>query len=194
MFQVRPGRLVVTLVVLFAILGAGSVAAVAQGNSPQTEAVFGTFTASPVNVMQRTCSGQDGLYLELRGKFAGAITSSDPRLSGVLEFMSEPALVNLATGLGTFQGPFSITDPTTGMQKARGEFHTVVTEGRLNHGFALGKVLDQGAVSSDDFSASFKSTLDASLNVAGEFGGVSDPRTPAVIQGGHCSGPFTRVP
>ena len=82
MFQVRPGRLVVALVVLFAILGAGSVAAVAQGNSPQTQAVFGTFTASPVNVMQRTCSGQDGLYLELRGKSAGAITSSDPRGRG----------------------------------------------------------------------------------------------------------------
>ena len=32
--------------------------------------------------------------------------------------------------------------------------------------------------------------LDQNLNVTGQFGGTGDPRTPAVIQGGHCTGDF----
>jgi hypothetical protein len=144
----------------------------------------------PVDAKRRLCEGQDGPYLEIRGRFAGFVLSSDPRLSGGIEFMAEPALVNLATGFGTFQGRFRIVDPQTGMQKAEGEFHTVVTESSLNHGFAVGKVMNQGTGESDSLFTNFKSTFDASLNVNGEFGGMGDPRTPGVVQGGHCSGPF----
>jgi hypothetical protein len=168
----------------------------AQGNRPRTEPVSGTFAASPDNVMQRFCQGEDGQYLEIRGRFEGTIASSDPRLTGVLEFMAEPALVNLTTGFGTFQGPFSIRDAAGGRQKARGEFHNVVTNVILNHGFALGKVTNQESGPSDDFFAQFKATFDpATFNVTGQFGGTTaDPRTPAVIQGGHCSGPFIPAP
>jgi hypothetical protein len=115
-------------------------------------------------------------------------------LAGNLEFMAEPALVNLTTGFGTFRGRFRIVDPTTGMQKAEGEFFSVVTEASLNHAFALGKVTNAGTEPSDDFFASFKSTFDASLNVSGQFGVSGDARTPAVVQGGHCSGPFIQIP
>ena len=71
---------------------------------------------------------------------------------------------------------------------------SVVTEASLNHAFALGKVTNAGAGPSDDFFASFKSRFDAALNVSGEYGGTGDARTPAVLQGGHCSGPFTQIP
>jgi hypothetical protein len=194
--MVRRKRRLFVIAGLIAVLGlaATAIAVAAIDNRPSTQAVTGTFSASPENVKQRVCDGQDGVYLEIRGKFAGVITSSDPRLTGDLEFMAEPALVNLVTGLGTFQGRFTIRDPATGAQKAQGQFHTVVTEASLNHGFAVAKVMNQGAGSADDFFASFKSTLDASLNVTGQFGGAGDPRTPAVIQGGHCQGPFTTVP
>lgn len=90
----------------------------------------------PGEVQQRTCVGEDGPYLELRGRWAGVTTSTDPRLSGNLKFRADPALVNLATGLGTFQGPFTITDPATGEEKVQGNFHVVLTGGGLNnHGF-----------------------------------------------------------
>jgi hypothetical protein len=108
--------------------------------------------------------------------------------------MAEPALVNLLTGFGTFQGPFAIRDSITGKQTAHGDFHNVVTERNVNHGFALGKVMNQAGGPADDFFAHFEATLDPSLNVTGQFGGVGDARTPAVVQGGHCSGPFMRTP
>jgi hypothetical protein len=191
----RPSSLLsVIAAVCLAILGAVGTSG-AQDNRPHTESVSGTFLASPDNVMQRTCVGQDGEYLEIRGRFVGTIASSDPRLTGELEFMAEPALVNQATGLGTFRGRFAVRDPDTRMQTAQGEFHTVVTEGALNQGFALGKTMGRPGEPSDSFFANFKSTLDGSLNVTGEFGVTSaDARTPAVVQGGQCSGRFTRVP
>jgi hypothetical protein len=151
------------------------------------------FSGAPVNAPQRVCDGQDGPYLEIRGHFSGVIVSSDPRLTGTLDFMAEPALVNLATGLGTFQGRFRIADATTGMQKAQGEFFTVVTEAMLNHGFALGNLMSASGELADSFFATFESTLDQALNVRGHFGDTGDNRLPAVIQGGHCSGAFTQV-
>ena len=178
--------------VALGLLAAGDGVAVAQENRPATRAVTGTFSGSPVNVKQRTCAGEDGTYLEIRGMLAGEVVSSDPRLTGELEFSSE-ALVNLATGLGTFRGRFRVVDPETGAQTAEGEFHTVITEGSLNHGLALGKLMGEGGAA-ERFVATFNSTFDAALNVAGQFGGPGDPRKPAVVQSGHCSGPFVKVP
>src|SRR5688572_20316225 len=126
---------ILTVLTLASILSGGRPAA-----AQQTKAVTGTFTGAPVNVMTRTCAGADGNYLELRGHFSGAMVASDPRLTGTLDFMAEEALVNVVTGLGTFRGRFQISN-AAGAQTAQGEFLTVVTEGGLNHGFALGKVM-----------------------------------------------------
>jgi hypothetical protein len=197
----KVGRNAFISFVLVVSVAVGAATAVAQGNRPRTVSVLGNFSADPVNVMFRDCVGEDGPYREFRGKWAGTIDSSDDRLSGILEFMAQSALVNLTTGRGTFLGPFSISDLDTGRQKARGEFSTVVTEGFENHGFAIGNVINQGGPA-DNFFARFQSTLDSSLHVEGVFGNeafvvappFSDPRTPAVIQGGHCSGSFTKVP
>lgn len=181
-------------IVFLGLFAAGSAdVAQAQGNAPRTEPVTGIFSGSPVNVRTRTCVGTDGAYLEIRGQFSGTIASSDPRLTGNLTFMANPALVNLATGFGTFRGRFQISDPLSRRSKAEGEFHTVVTEGSLNHGFALGRVAG-GSGTGEEFFASFTSTIDAGLNVNGHFGGLGDPRTPAVVQSGSCTGPFVEVP
>jgi hypothetical protein len=194
MVMVSTRAQILAVVMVSGIIAQSNGVLLAQGNRPRTQPVSGIFTGSPVNAKQRICEGQDGTYLEIRGHFSGAITGSDPRLTGTLDFMAEPALVNLATGFGTFRGRFHISDPATGRQKAQGEFLTVVTEASLNHGFAIGKVTNTGGGPADDFFASFTSTLDAALNVSGQFGGTGDPRTPAVIQGGHCTGAFTQVP
>ena len=99
----KTQRSVFIAFLLVVSLGVAAATAVAQGNAPRTKPVAGTFEAGPVNVMARTCLGEDGAYVELRGKWAGTITSpDDARLTGTLEFMAEPALVNLSTGFGTF--------------------------------------------------------------------------------------------
>jgi hypothetical protein len=192
-------RLIVTISALIIVLGGGYATALADGEAPHTNAVAGAFSAAPVDVQRRTCAGADGPYLELRGQWKGVVTSNDPRLAGTFVFSAEPALVNLATGLGTFQGRFEVLDPKTGQEKANGNFHTVVTEASFNHGFALGKVISAGGHADDDepsdnFFANIQAKLDPSLNVTGEYGGAGDLRTPAVTQAGHCSGPFTKMP
>jgi hypothetical protein len=170
----------------------------ASGDEPRTQAVTGTFRSSPVNAKTRTCTGIDGRYVEIRGMFAGSINSSDPRLTGRLDF-SAHALVNQDSGLGTFEGAFQIT-PARGRQAARGVFYTVVTEGGLNHGFARGKFAAEGDGEEDgerqeeDLFVRFESVVDARLNTTGQIGGTGDPRTPAATQSGHCTGPWTRVP
>jgi hypothetical protein len=186
-------RFLLAAAVVVVGLGAGAVAIAGSGDQPQTQAVDGEFSASPVRVHLETCVGADGTYLEIRGRFAGTIVSSNPSLTGTLEFTAEPALINTSTGLGTFRGHFSIRSAATGKQTATGEFNTVVTEGSLNHGMALGTFVDVGG--SFDFVANFKSTVDNGLNVQGQFGGTfADNRIPAVVQRGQCPGPVTTVP
>jgi hypothetical protein len=177
---------VCAVAVLFTVLCGNGRVASAQDDQPHTKAILGTFRASPVKVRQQTCTGRDGLYLEIRGRFEGDIKSSDPRLTGKLSF-KQVALVNLFTGLGSFEGKFEILDPITGSQKAEGEFFSVVTEGAYNHAFAVGKVTNPGPGRRDRLFASLHSTFDAALNVQGDFGGAGDPREPAVVQGGGCS-------
>jgi hypothetical protein len=64
----------------------------------------------------------------------------------------------------------------------------------LTHGVAIGNVMGSAVGTADDFLATFNSTLDASLHVEGHFGDIGDPRLPGVVQGGQCSGRWTRVP
>ena len=173
-------------VVLAVGIAVSGVAAASSDERPRTEGVTGTFQASPVNAKTRTCQGQDGAYLQIRGTWKGTITSSDPRLTGSLKFTAR-ALVNTTTGLGTFAGAFRIKQ-ANGRTGARGEFATVVTEGSLNHGFAIAKVSrgpDPGE-GAGIFHGNFESTVDQALNVVGKFGGTGQPRDPAVIQSGSC--------
>jgi hypothetical protein len=54
--------------------------------------------------------------------------------------------------------------------------------------------MSHGAGPSEDFFGGFTSTFDAALNVSGQYGGAGDARSPAVVQSGQCSGPFTKIP
>ena len=180
-------RLAALAGVLVAVgIAVGGVAAASGDERPRTEAVTGTFQASPAKVKTRTCQGQDGAYLQIRGTWRGTITGSDPRLTGTLKFTAR-ALVNTTTGLGTFAGTYRIRQ-ANGKTSARGQFATVVTEGSLNHGFAIAKVSrgpDPGE-GAGIFHGNFESTVDPALNVVGKFGGTGQPRDPAVIQSGSC--------
>ncbi len=171
-----------------AAVAVGGVAIAASNNGPRTTAVTATFQAAPERVKTNTCVGQDGAYLEIKGNWRGTIQSSDPRLTGTLEFSAQ-ALVNTNTGLGTFEGRFHVRT-ADGRSGANGTFYTVVTEGNLNHGFAVGKVApaaDPGT-GAGTLHANFESTVGPTLAVVGQLGGPGQPRDPAVIQEGSCSG------
>jgi hypothetical protein len=169
-------------------------------DAPRTDPVVGAFTAKPANVKTRTCKGEDGAYLEVSGTFAGDIVSKDPRVSGKLEFLAH-ALVNTTTGFGNFEGTFTISSTAPG-GGARGTFATVVTDVGLNHGFARGRLGGgedgehdgENGEGGADFFARYEAVVDAGLNVKGAFGGAGDPRAPAIIQSGRCSGRWTRFP
>ena len=130
-----------------------------------------------------------------RGTVAG-----DPRLTGETK-VDGRHLVNLATGLGTAEGTFEVRDPATNRLQAHGKWYGVYTEGLNFHGLLLGRVTGEGAgpgeeaLDHGELFAHFKSVVNPVTGaVAGELGGTSgDPRTPAVIQSGHCTGPFTHV-
>src|SRR5687768_11487703 len=174
--------------VLAAGVAVGAVAAASGDKRPRTEAVTGTFQASPIKAKTRTCTGQDGAYLQIRATWRGTITGSDPRLTGTLTFKAR-ALVNVTTGLGTFQGAFHVRQ-ANGRRGAKGLFATVVTDGNVNHGFAIAKV-PRGPDPGEGpgiFHANFESTVDPALNVVGRFGGAGQARDPAVIQSGSCRG------
>ena len=73
--------------------------------------------------------------------------------------------------------------------------------GQNFHGILLGRVTGEGAgaageeLDRGELVAHFKSVVNLVTGaVEGQVGGTSgDPRTPAVIQSGHCTGPFTHV-
>src|SRR6266699_241970 len=71
----RKLTLAIPVVAALAALAAVEIAIAESANRPRTDAVMGTFTASPVRVKQRICEGQDGPYLEIRGKLAGTVVS-----------------------------------------------------------------------------------------------------------------------
>jgi hypothetical protein len=191
-------RLTMVGALLVAAATAGDVALASDG--PSTKEVTGSFTAKPAGAKKRLCVGEDGTYLEVSGKFAGTITSSDARVSGALEFNAH-ALVNITTGFGNFEGTFSVRSEAPG-GGARGVFYTVVTNGGLNHGFARGKLGggdDDGEHDGEggggaDFFARYQAVTDADLNVTGGFGTAGDLRLPAIIQTGRCSGRWVKVP
>lgn len=99
----------------------------------------------------------------------------------------------LVTGLGTSEGTYTIRDPSTNVLKVHGEYDGIFTEGSKFHGVAVAKVAD-GTGESEQI-ALFKADVDLATGVvSGRLGGVStDPRTPAVIQRGACTGPGRRL-
>jgi hypothetical protein len=116
-------------------------------------------------------------------------------------------LVNLGTGLGTSEGRFEVRDAATGRKKVAGGFLGVVTPASLTSaaldGLLVGTVFDEGTGAEEQVGrgrvvANFEAEFDnAILNGNGSFGIGAPPTvrpSPALIQGGHCTGRFTSAP
>ena len=185
-------RSALTISILAAVaLAAAAVAVAAERHAPRVDPVLATFSFASAHEKQRFCAGEDGPYIEIRAHHEGTQTG-DPRLTGNLELEAHN-LVNLATGLGSSQGTFTVRDPATNALKVRGKYYGIFTEGSKFHGLAVGAVKD-GPRESEEI-ALFKADVNlATGEVSGELGGTStDTRTPAVIHRGACTGPWTKV-
>jgi hypothetical protein len=186
-------RLTALTISIAAVLAsaAAAVAVATQDDRPKVDPVLATFSFASAHEKQRFCEGEDGPYIEIRAHHEGTQTG-DPRLSGDIELEAHN-LVNLATGLGTSEGTYTIRDPETNALKVRGRYHGIFTEGSKFHGLAVAHVKD-GAGESEQIGL-FKADVDLTTGaVSGELGGSSpDARTPAVIRKGACTGPWTLV-
>jgi hypothetical protein len=174
-----------------AVVAFATAAGAGGRQSPRVDPVLGTFSFASAYEKQRFCTGEDGPYIEIRAHHEGT-QSGDPRLSGNIELEAHN-LVNLATGLGTSEGTFTVRDPATKALKAKGSYHGIFTEGSKFHGLSSGSV--KGSGGETRFISLFKADVNLATGVvSGQLGGATaDARIPAVIQRGACSGPWTRV-
>jgi hypothetical protein len=192
MFHNTSRKLLALAATAVAVASAGAGAYAATRGGPSTEPTAATITAHPVSLEQRLCADPSGApYIEVRGRYVGT-AAGDPRLTGKFE-LSGTASGNLVTGFGTTEGLWSIRDAATGREKAAGVFSGVITDNVNIHALYRGLVFD--GPSPGNLVAQVRLALDpATSSFVGELGGTAgDPRTPAVIAHGACSGPFTRV-
>lgn len=184
----RRVRFLAVLVVL-ALIGTG--AAIATGGSPTTDTVAAEVDAVQTQLLgQAFCLGQDGFYRQAVSEFRGAVTSSDPRLSGNIVAVAR-TLINLATGFGTEQVSAVITDPATGKVKGRPKLVGVISPGSTSNGAILGTARGAGELPGGALTGNYTAVVDpatGALHV--EFGsgntGATNGANTAVIQRGSC--------
>lgn len=190
-------RVVAVAVAVLSVFALGSAAF--AGGGGDTDEVLATLDFSRVQGQFRLCEGQDGTYDEEKGVASGTSTG-DPRLSGRFEvhFTSLDRLTDEGH-LGTVRGTFEVFDPDTGKKKVDATFHFVQRYGE-ERGVIVGRVVDEGTGPSEETTGA--GTLvanvqisfveeDGTFDVVGQIGGTSDStQMPAVIQRGHCTGPF----
>ena len=174
------------LAVLAAALAVGATAAIAgQHTDPVTAVVDG----QRLTLHETTCTGDDGAYRQRFESFAGG-AGGDPRLNGIATGYLV-SLVNTTTGRGTMTGGLVVTDPQTHLVRWRGGLQGVITgSGGSNiEGLLTGFVNDFGTQQGGRLVANFEGVF----NGTSVYLGLGFPGTqaePAVIQGGHCSGPW----
>lgn len=105
---------------------------------PRTDAVTASLSVTAVQTPTTfTCQGVDGSYTQLKDTFVGNITSSDPRLNGVLQ-VDANILVNTTTGNGAGSGTWSVRD-LLGNVLSSGKFRGVVGQFVQFKGLAWGE-------------------------------------------------------
>ena len=186
------GRRSIAMVVAFmALAGAGLALADGNGNTPRIDPVQATFRPTGLTQVERTCQGEDGLYAEVKAVVRGN-TTGDPRLSGptVARFRD---FFNTDTGDGVLRGDLVVTEAGGGQKKVKGNAISVdyrLPAGDESAGFIRGKV-KEGETSDLPGGALFANFRVSFINGTVQIGGSwRNSRIPAVIQRGHCTGPF----
>ena len=164
------------------------VAAAAPGSQPVTTEPLATFRVAhdPSGDFIVKCAGIDGAYEQIRSTSSGEITSTDPRLSGLIT-NKERILLNRTTLSATLDAATVIVDPATGAEKFSGTV-TGVLSGINLRGVLTGRLAD-GSRLIANFSVVHDPKTDEPHNLTGTIGGPSvAPVDYAVVQSGGCHG------
>jgi hypothetical protein len=197
--MVRRARVIGLAVAAVGMLAVAAGALASMSERPRTDEVLARLTFVSVEGKERFCTGDDGEYREAR-ELVTLSSTGDPRLTGIAEFRLR-VLDNFTTGLGTSEGSVVIRDLATRRRKVEGRFWSV-NAGTTVYGFISAHVNDNRSGGEDeddgDDNGSMGTRLFAHLRFSfldftGQIGGTwTEPRSPAVIQSGRCTGPFQR--
>jgi len=171
-------RLIFFAAAAFALAGAGI--AIAHGvDSKSVKAVSATFTAATgSNIRTETCTGADGTYTSVRGRWTGA-SLGDPTLAGNAT-IDASFLVN-ATGDGVVSGKIRID----GANHTSAGFEAVYANGHLS-GLAEGRGSAPWNKLVANLSADFSVTNPNAGFSAGKLGGGTVGGNAVVISEGGC--------
>jgi hypothetical protein len=133
---------------------------VAAGSARKAASADAVFTSGIIKARHPATKVKCGKYTVVRGTFAGALASPDPRLAGTIVFRGKIVVARDGTGFAT--GPFTIRD-----QKQRLLMKTtlraLVVSGASLRGMLLGKVYGPNA----SFLANTTISFDPQFTLAG---------------------------
>ena len=169
------------------VLGVGTAAAAGVFNKPSVEQVHTAITYTHATVDYRLCQGEQGPFREARVRVVGDSTG-DSHLTGKVTATLQ-YLWHDVTGDGYQRGRLVFRDAGTGQVKAQADF-VDASVAEIAQGTLVGSVQRDGRM----LIANWRTTWHENGAVTAEIGGeAADARLPAVIVGGHCTGPFTRL-
>lgn len=155
-------------------------------SSPTTDRVLATFGLTRATATSdRFCTSEDGEYMERRDEFQGNVSSTDPRMNGLLTVQTN-LLINLTKGIGTGYGRLEIRDTVTDDLKLTGNWDGVITDVNRFTGLVRAELTPGGRL---------VARLSVLITPDGAIGNIGSPVTfvesdPAIIQIGSCSGGF----
>jgi hypothetical protein len=188
----RPRSVAIAVALVAVPASAGLALAGNNGDRPRTDPVRAKAVLSRSDLKMRTCQGQDGPYGEFRGTVGGPSTG-DPRLTGTLEARIHD-LINLHTFDGVLRGEVVIRG-AAGREKVEGHFNGV-DDPIQTAGFLRGEARRNQAknLPGGELFGNVRITFPQGKPPEVHLGGASTNNLiPAVIQKGHCTGPFHRA-
>ena len=156
-------------------------------SKPGVKHVHAAITYTHASVDYRLCQGEQGPFREARVRVVGESTG-DPQLTGKATATLR-YLWHDETGDGYQRGTLVFRDARTGHMTAQADF-VDASVAEIAQGVLVGSVQGGGRT----LIANWRTTWHENGAVTAEVGGVAgDARLPAVLVGGHCTGPFTHL-
>lgn len=182
-------RLIALLVAAAVALLGTSLAVAAKRAGKGTDRVTTSFTAAATAKSKtRTCSGVDGKYRFIDGRYEGT-ASGDARLTGRL-LIRLRTVVNATTGDGYTTGQLVIR-ASDGKLKAKASLAAATSDGSIVDGLLRGRVKAAGAdAPAGMLIANFRASLSGDgTQLSGELGGGAAQNSAIVFSGAGCERP-----
>lgn len=180
------GKLVIAIAAGTVLTAAG--AALAHFSQDGTQAVSASFSAGRERADVRTCTGADGSYEIVRGRYSGQSASPHPTLNGSI-VLTIRSVYNRSEGLGWIRGSLKIRGSEHPTQaRLVGTLTWGSSDTRVVDGFVEGPAGGHGAKLYGNFTASFSPLGGFAEGKIGE-GGANI----ALLAGRECKPPATQL-